>query len=568
MKHGILACLVLLCLYGCVASERPTNMNGEEARAVMDDVSRRNLAYEPLTEHDDTMMQQVVAYYKEHGTANDRMEAYYLLGSVYRDLHEAPKAMEAFLNGISAADTTREDCRYDILARLYAQRYEILYRQSLYNQAAEVNRMAYKYAVLAGDSLFVADALWKRMGICFANSDYQTIADECWSLLEESRRLGMYKHAASNLCTSVLANMELGRVEDAARLLAIYEQHSGQVDLATHECPFPMYYYAKGRVMAATGKSDSAEYFYRKELTADDWDNRQAAYRGLRLLFEQKGLQDSVCKYAPLQCDAVDSAYQEMLSAGLQNLHELYDYSRLQTENSRKELQLQQSRRRMLYFWGALAFVVTCALFTLLYIRAWYRQRISDAELRLDRACADLEERENNLSALREELAKVKDEEERQRLAREVEQTERETAGQRQAVMNSQEELDALRRHVRTSAKTLRQRYSETAVFQSLLHKARQGETATEEDFDLVMKVLAEREEGLEARMNTLRARLSKTEFSFFLLLRLGLTKTEAAVLTAHSIASVTNTCTRLFRKFQGRNCATSAEADAWLLKL
>ena len=82
------------------------------------------------------------------------------------------------------------------------------------------------------------------------------------------------------------------------------------------------------------------------------------------------------------------------------------------------------------------------------------------------------------------------------------------------------------------------------------------------------MKVLAKREEGLEARMNTLRARLSKTEFSFFLLLRLGLTKTEAAVLTAHSIASVTNTCTRLFRKLQGRNCATSAEADAWLLKL
>ena len=26
----------------------------------MDDVSRRNLAYEPLTEHDDTMMQRVV----------------------------------------------------------------------------------------------------------------------------------------------------------------------------------------------------------------------------------------------------------------------------------------------------------------------------------------------------------------------------------------------------------------------------------------------------------------------------------------------------------------------------
>ncbi len=543
-------------------------MNGEEARAIMDDVSRRNLAYEPLTEYDDTMMQRVVAYYTKHGTANDVMEAYYLLGSVYRDLHEAPKAVEAFLSGINAADTTSLDCRYDILARLYGQESEIFYRQSLHKQARDANDKTCYYASLAQDTMYMVAAQWRKLDKCYANCDYQTIADECWSLLEESRRLGMYKHAASNLCTSVLANMELGRVEDAARLLAIYEQHSGQVDLATHECPFPMYYYAKGRVMAATGKSDSAEYFYRKELTADDWDNRQAAYRGLRLLFEHRGLQDSVCKYAPLQCDAVDSAYQEMLSAGLQNLHELYDYSRLQTENSRKEQQLQQSRRRMICIWGALVFVVTCALYTLLYIRAWYRQKITQAELRLNRASADLEERENNLSALREELAKVKDDAERLRLAKEVEQTERETAGQRQAVMKSQDELDALRRHVRTSAKTLRQRYSETAVFLSLLRKARQGETATEEDYDLVMKALAENEEGLGERLNTLQARLSKTENIFFLLLRLGLTKTEVSVLTAHSIASVTNTCTRLFRKVHGRTPATSAEADAWLLEL
>ena len=534
----------------------------------MDDLSRRNLAYEPLTERDDTIMQQVVAYYKDHGTANDRMEAYYLLGSVYRDLHEAPKAMEAFLNGINAADTTRKDCRYDILTRLYAQKGDIFYLQELYEQAIETDRIVQKYAILAKDTLFMVASNWGKLDKCYAFSDYQAIVDDCWYILEESKKMGMFSYAASRLCTSILANMELGRVEDAQKLLSIYEEHSGLVNPYNHECSFPIYYYAKGRVLAATGQLDSAEYFYRKELEAQDWNNRQTACRGLHEVFEKMGMADSALKYADLQCEAVDSDYQAMLSTNLQNLHEMYDYSRLQTENSRKELQLQQNRRRMLYFWGALAFVVTCALYTLLYIRAWYRQKITQAELRLNRASADLEERENNLSALREELAKVKDEEERQRLAREVEQTERETAGQRQAVMNSQEKLDALRRHVRTSAKTLRQRYSETAVFQSLLHKARQGETATEEDFDLVMKVLAEREEGLEERLNTLQARLSKTENIFFLLLRLGLTKTEVAVLTAHSIASVTNTCTRLFRKVHGRNPATSAEADAWLLEL
>ncbi len=50
-------------------------MNKVDARAIMDDVSRWSLAYEPLTEHDDTMMQRVVAYYKKHGTSNEVMEA-------------------------------------------------------------------------------------------------------------------------------------------------------------------------------------------------------------------------------------------------------------------------------------------------------------------------------------------------------------------------------------------------------------------------------------------------------------------------------------------------------------
>ena len=192
-------------------------------------------------------------------------------------------------------------------------------------------------------------ALWNRLDNRFACSDYQTIADECWDVLEESQRLGMYDYGARWLCSSILANMEVGRVEDAAKLLSIYEQYGGEVNLATHESSFPIYYYAKGRVLAATGQLDSAEYFYRKELEATDWNNRQAAYRGLRMLFEQKGLTDSVCKYAPLQCDAVDSAYQEKLSQNLQNLHEMYDYSRLQTENSQKELQLQESRRKAIY---------------------------------------------------------------------------------------------------------------------------------------------------------------------------------------------------------------------------
>ncbi len=562
---SLLYCLAV-CVFGC--KPRLSAISKEEARAIMDDVSRRNLAYEPLTEHDDSMMQHVVAYYKEHGTSNDLMEAYYLLGSVYRDLHEAPKALEAFLNGINAADTTSSDCRYNLLARLYGQKCDLLYNQCLYRQAIETERMVYKYAVLAKDTLFMVAAQWNRLGINFSFSDYLTVADECWSILEESKRMGLYDYGAAQLCTCVLANMELGRVEDAEKLLSIYEQHSGQVNPKTHECSFSIYYYAKGRVLAAIGKTDSAEYFYRKELEAQDWDNRQAAYRGLRMLFEQKGLTDSVCKYAPLQCDAVDSSYQEMLSQNLQNLHELYDYNRLQAENNQKELQLQASRRKALYVWCALAFVIVCTLFLVFYLHSWYRQRIAGAELKLERANTDLEERESHLTALREELARVNDEKERLRLTGEVEQAERETAEQRKAVMNDQERLDELRQRVRTKSKTLRQQYCQSPLFLSLQRKARNDAAASQEDYELIQKTLFQKDSELLQRFYTLTANPSETELHAFLLLRLGLTKTEAGLLMAHSQQAITNICTRLYRKVSGRDSSTSAEAYEWLLKV
>ena len=562
---SLLYCLAV-CVFGC--KPRLSAISKEEARAIMDDISRRNLAYEPLTEHDDSMMQHVVAYYKEHGTSNDLMEAYYLLGSVYRDLHEAPKALEAFLNGINAADTTRSDCRYNLLARLYGQKCEMLYRQSLHQQSIEAGRMMYNYAVLAKDTLFTMAAQWKRMGGCFASCDYQTIANECWSILEESKRMGLYDYSATQLCTSVLANMELGRVEDAARLLAIYEQHSGQVNPKTHESSFPIYYYAKGRVLAATGQLDSAELFYRKELEAQDWDNRQAAYRGLRMVFEQKGLTDSVCKYAPLQCDAVDSSYQEMLSQHLQNLHELYDYNRLQAENSQKELQLQASRRKALYVWCTLAFVIVCTLFLFFYLHSWYRQRIAGAELKLERANAELEERENHLAALRDELTRVNDEKEKRRLAGEVEQAERETAEQRKAVMNDQERLDELRLRVRTKSKTLRQQYCQSPLFQSLQRKARNDAAASPKDYELVQKELLVKDAELLQRFYALTNSPSETELHAFLLLRYGLTKTEVGLLMARSQQAITNICTRFFHKVSGRESSTSAEAYAWILKV
>ena len=236
--------LLLFLSFSAACARRPSfsDMNREKAHAIMQDVSERNRKYQPLTERDDTMMQCVVEFYKTYGTSNDLMEAYYLLGSVYRDLHDAPKAMEAFLYGIDAADTLDKHCRFGILARLYGQRCDILYKQRLYKNSAEEEKKVYKYATLAKDTALILDSQWGRLGKCYAMCDYQTVADECMDVLKECERYGKYDYGARRLCTSVLANIELGRVEDAESLIGIYERYSGEVNVQTKESKFPIYY--------------------------------------------------------------------------------------------------------------------------------------------------------------------------------------------------------------------------------------------------------------------------------------------------------------------------------------
>lgn len=379
MKNILAIIGAALCLFACSHRKNHDSMDAETAKSIMQDISQRNLAYQPLTAKDDTLMQQVVDFYKTNGTNNELMEAYYLWGSVYRDLHDAPKAMEAFLNGINVADTTSKDCRYDILVRLYGQKNELLYKQKLFKQAAEEIPVMSVLSLKAKDTLYTIDSQWARLELCYKADELKEVADECWELLEWSQKLGQYQHATTQLNTSVLANLELGRIDDAQRLMTIYEQESGKVDSKTMISTFPIYYYTKGRLLLAQHKPDSAEIFFQRELKEKDWNNRQAAYRGLREVYEQKGRMDSISKYAVLQCEAVDSDYQEKLSENLQSLQQLYDYSRAQEDSYQKELQLQKEQREKQRMWWGIAVTLMAVAFLFYFLYTRHEKKIAEA---------------------------------------------------------------------------------------------------------------------------------------------------------------------------------------------
>lgn len=568
MKRYVIVVGIGLCLQSCFYQNKEKDLSFDEAQTIMHDVSQRNKAWETLKERDDSMMQQVVEFYKRKGTRNSLMEAYYLLGSVYRDLHDAPKAMEAFLAGIATADTTSADCRYDILIRLYGQKNDLLYKQKLFEQAATENTIIAHYATMAHDTLYAINALWTHLDMLYQYGDYISVADECWPLLQKSKEWGFYKYAAGQLIVCILANIEIGRIDDAQKLMKIYEQESGDVNMETMVSSFPIYYYTKGQLLLAQHKPDSAEIFFRCEMEEFDWNNRQAAYRGLCKVFEQTGQRDSSLKYALLQCEAVDSDYQEKLSENLQNLQQLYDYSRVQENNRQKELLLQKEQRHRLFLQWIFSLSLLALCFLLYYLYSRYQHKVAQAEIELERTNTTMAELEAEIASMHARMASLGDERKKGELAKRVEELENQEKTQRQEMMNKQEYLDSLRHRAFFHAKTLRQQYNDTPLFKHMLQLVKEQRIALPEDYEEIRLLLQRKDDKLLYRLKKTFPKLSETELNTILLLKIGLRKAEVARLTAHAESSISSILNRLYEKGTCQRPMNCAESLEWAIKL
>lgn len=110
--------------------------------------------YHPHTS--DSLIRSIVRFYDEYGDLHKRMEAYHYLGSVYRDLGDAPRAIKAYQEVVTLGEHTAE---YDLLAKAYGQIGSLLHRQGLEEQAELMGRKELECGMLEGDSAAVGYAL-------------------------------------------------------------------------------------------------------------------------------------------------------------------------------------------------------------------------------------------------------------------------------------------------------------------------------------------------------------------------------------------------------------------------
>ena len=360
--------LLLMLALCMVLASCDTAQTRRRMAAIIAEADSMNRHYVPMTS--DSLLLLACQYYDRHGTPNERMRARYLLGCAYRDMGEAPQALECYQDAIASADTTVTGCDFQLMMKISGQMAGLFHAQNLPHDELVCWDLYSYYAMKHGDRRE------QIRGIELSIRPYLLLRDTAQVIktIKETRKqyleLGDSAMAVSSYGTLTHLLIERGQLDEARRFMEEFEGCSSLFD-ADGNIIAPqriIYYYIKGEYYLKRHQLDTAEYYMRK---LPEGQYRRDYYRGLLAVYREKANADSVFKYAQLYEDATDSLNDSMRTDVLHRMNTLYNYHRFQQDAAKRKEELNRVRWKF----GLLTAIFLLVLASMLYFNFRLRRR-------------------------------------------------------------------------------------------------------------------------------------------------------------------------------------------------
>lgn len=375
--------------YELLKNKQPVTSE-DRARHALLLIKAKNLAYITLEGKDTIDVLNAINYYRKHRNTERVMQGYYLLGSIYRDLGDAPRGVEAFNRVIEVADTSSKDCNYRLMARAEGQKSDLQMLQNILAGALSSSNRAEYYSWQARDTAYAFDCAFESIGINALMQNFLPLTNHAPQLINCCISLGDTLLAVRKMVSFAWDFLQINKIDEASRMIELYNLYNGR--------PYPIYYGTKGELYLAQHQPDSAEWCFRKELEATDWNNRQTAYRGLKKVFELRHQTDSALKYATLQCEAVDSDYLHKVTEDIVRMEQVYNYEAEKEKVRQGEIR-QQRMKWMAELTGLVAIIVAMTTFiSFRLLRDRHRRNLLLQKNESERLKTKLAEKEKELA--------------------------------------------------------------------------------------------------------------------------------------------------------------------------
>ena len=412
-----------------VESQLPEFSKAQKMRYELLRHKAMNKAYISFTS--DSIMKEIVDYYDRHGSANERMLVNYVLGCVYRDMHEVPLALEYYNKAAEQADTTAADCDYGTLYRVYSQMGFLFSKQYLPYQLLDAFGKAEKYAYLAKDTLN-AIINYQNKGDAY---DYLGKKDSVVAI--NLRSANMFKRIGDNYNAAIALGCNYSyyiEKQDSVNAKKAFEAYfsTGYEGNSNYGDAKAFLLCEKGRYYMFVSRLDSTFSCLNQSLKlSKSYSNKAAATKVLAQYYARVNKPVLAMKYALKSSEYNDSDLLAVRESQLQQIQAMYNYGRNQ-EIARKA-ELKAERITMLVYVLIAGGVVIFLLLTYLYLKQLKKKKekilvtkhlYDDSLLKLrqkqeelellrtvnDRKIADvIKEKEQTINKLEDDLKDIRD---------------------------------------------------------------------------------------------------------------------------------------------------------------
>ena len=363
-------------------------------------IKAKDKAY--ITHTSDSAILPVVEYYEREGDKKYLPEAYYYAGRVYRDLEDAPQALDYFEK---ALDAMQENENLKVKTKVYAQMGTLFSYQNLYEEALNMFKHSLQCDISLKDSI----------GMVF---NYRDMADAYRSLKEPDSALYYYQKSyqlcqqlerkdLGNMLQSQLASFYLDRgeypqapkaLQHALQDIKSYNK-SGIYSIAAH------YYHDIDNI-------DSAQWYYNELLQCGSIYSKELAYRGLTNIMLRKGKSIPAAEFLYQALLLGDSIHKITVTEDIRRSHALYKHQVREKENQRLKLQNLKQRQTGIFLIIAFALLAGSGILYYLRRKKAMQRRLKKAEqLREEayrRSREFMEENNRQIQALESDIERLK----------------------------------------------------------------------------------------------------------------------------------------------------------------
>ena len=487
----------------------------------------------------DSIILPILNYYKQTDDLH-LPETYYYAGRIYRDLGDAPQALDYFNNTLDALPSSSDS--YSLKSKVYSQIGTLFLYQDIYDEALKMFKEAFHYDLLLEDSVGMSYDL-RDMATsyrCLNQIDsaiyYYGKANDLALALHQQRFVSMIQSQMAGLY------IQLKKYDLAKQFLQSSLSYQHKADKSGIFSVAAKYYHQ-------LGTKDSAVYYYTQLLDFGTIYAKQAAHWGLaELAIDNNHEQDAIPHLrAYMQC--VDSIRKITDREAIRQMRSVYNYKLREKEIAHLKSKNEQTK---LIIISLLSLCAILASITFAYIQ-YFKLKQLQLTIRLKK-----------IKRLKDKLysRSVQFIEENKRKIEELEIMERKFLEVDQINTTLKEQLNAQKELIIYTNKQIkldlnRREQSQAVLFKSeiYLHIQRQlkindrsKRMLSDEDWEELEKLVNSTYNGFKENLYDIY-NLSLFEYRVCLLIKINIQPIDIGKLTEHSKESISSTRRRLYEK-------------------